>query len=70
VTSEGEVYLVGAGPGAVELITVKGLDLLRRADTIVYDQLANPELLREAKPNATTSTWASRAATTRWSRTR
>ena len=42
------VYLVGAGPGDPGLITVKGLALLRRADVVVYDQLASPELLKEA----------------------
>ena len=39
------VYLVGAGPGDVDLITVKGMSLLKKADVVVYDQLANPELL-------------------------
>jgi len=48
----GIVYLVGAGPGDPELITVKGLAILRRADVILYDRLAPPELLREAKPGA------------------
>ncbi|SMO91636.1 uroporphyrinogen-III C-methyltransferase [Gracilimonas mengyeensis] len=42
---EGKVYLVGAGPGDPGLITVKGADTLRQADVIVYDRLANPELL-------------------------
>jgi uroporphyrinogen III methyltransferase / synthase len=46
------VYLVGAGPGDPGLITVKGLALLRRADVVVYDQLASPELLKEAKASA------------------
>jgi uroporphyrinogen III methyltransferase / synthase len=46
------VYLVGAGPGDPGLITVKGLELLRRADVVVYDQLASPELLREAPVGA------------------
>ena len=46
------VYLVGAGPGDPGLITVKGLALLRRADVVVYDQLANPELLKEVPAGA------------------
>jgi uroporphyrinogen III methyltransferase/synthase len=46
------VYLVGAGPGDPGLITVKGLAVLRRAQVVVYDQLATPELLKEAPPEA------------------
>ncbi len=46
------VYLVGAGPGDPGLITVRGLALLRQADVIIYDRLAPPELLREARPDA------------------
>jgi uroporphyrinogen III methyltransferase/synthase len=46
------VYLIGAGPGDPGLITVKGLEWLRRADVVVYDQLASPELLKEVKPGA------------------
>jgi uroporphyrin-III C-methyltransferase len=48
----GTVYLVGAGPGDPELITVKGLNALRRADVVIYDRLAPHELLKEAKVGA------------------
>ncbi len=45
------VYLVGAGPGDPGLITVAGADVLRRADVVVYDYLANAELLRLCRPD-------------------
>lgn len=48
----GTVYLVGAGPGDAGLITARGLDLLRTAEVIVYDALANPDLLDEAADDA------------------
>jgi uroporphyrinogen III methyltransferase / synthase len=51
-SSPGRVYLVGAGPGDPGLITVKGLAALRSADVIVYDYLANPALLQEAREGA------------------
>jgi len=44
------VYLVGAGPGDPGLITVKALDVIRRADVVLYDRLAADTLLTETKP--------------------
>ena len=48
----GRVILVGAGPGAPELITVRGAAALREADAVVYDALASPDLLALAPPEA------------------
>jgi uroporphyrin-III C-methyltransferase len=47
-----KVYLVGAGPGDPGLMTVRGLQLLRAAQVVVYDQLVNPVLLEEVTVNA------------------
>jgi uroporphyrinogen III methyltransferase/synthase len=49
---KGVVYLVGAGPGDTGLFTVRGAELLGRADVVVYDALVNPELLRLAPKSA------------------
>ncbi|MEL6193037.1 MAG: uroporphyrinogen-III C-methyltransferase [Bacteroidota bacterium] len=51
-TYKGKISLVGAGPGDPELITVKGLKAIQRADVILYDALVNPLLLSEAKSEA------------------
>jgi|KBSSwiStaDraftv2_1062776.scaffolds.fasta_scaffold181989_5 uroporphyrin-III C-methyltransferase len=46
------VYLVGAGPGDPELITVRGLNAVRQATVIIYDRLVHPSLVAEAPPQA------------------
>jgi uroporphyrinogen III methyltransferase/synthase len=52
VKSKGAVYLIGAGPGDAGLLTLRGAELLRRADVVLYDALVNPDLLRLAPPSA------------------
>lgn len=48
----GTVYLIGAGPGDPGLITVRGMELLRTSDVVVYDRLAHPSLLQHVRPDA------------------
>jgi uroporphyrinogen III methyltransferase/synthase len=50
--SRGKVILVGAGPGAPDLITLRGARALREADAVVFDSLAAPQLLDLAPPDA------------------
>lgn len=50
--SPGVVYLVGAGPGVADLITVRGLRILHASDVVLYDALVSSDLLREARPGA------------------
>ena len=46
------VYLIGAGPGAPDLISARGLRCLQAADVVIYDHLVHPRLLQFAPPQA------------------
>lgn len=48
----GKVYLVGAGPGDLGLVTLRAKDCVKNADVVVYDHLANPDILGWAKDEA------------------
>lgn len=50
--SAGKAFLVGAGPGDPGLITLKGLECLKKADVVLYDQLLDPKLLDWVRPDA------------------
>ena len=49
----GKVFLVGAGPGDPELITLKGTLALQKSDVIIYDYLVNPIILNHSRPEVT-----------------
>src|ERR1700730_5651509 len=49
---DGKCFLVGAGPGDLGLVTLRAKELLEQADVIVYDALANPEMLGWARLDA------------------
>src|SRR3954465_7837071 len=51
-SKNGEVYLVGAGPGDLGLVTLRAKECIERADVIVYDHLANPDMLGWARDEA------------------
>ncbi|MCS7103461.1 MAG: uroporphyrinogen-III C-methyltransferase, partial [Candidatus Korarchaeum sp.] len=48
----GRVYLVGAGPGDPKLLTLKAVEVLRKADVVIYDRLVNREILKLTPENA------------------
>ncbi|MCM8784938.1 MAG: uroporphyrinogen-III C-methyltransferase [Candidatus Omnitrophica bacterium] len=48
----GKVYLVGAGPGEHDLITLKGMKILQQADVVIYDYLVDRSILKYAKPES------------------
>ena len=50
--NSGRVFLVGAGPGDAKLLTLRGKECLEQADVVLYDHLANPELLKFAPSHA------------------
>ena len=50
--SSGTVYLIGAGPGDAGLMTLRGAELLARADVVVYDALINGDILGMSPPSA------------------
>ncbi len=50
--TKGKVYLVGAGPGDPNLITVKGMECLKQADVIIYDRLIDDRLLEAISETA------------------
>lgn len=52
MTNKGKVYIMGAGPGDLELLTLKGKRAVEEADCIVYDRLINPRILNFAKKDA------------------
>ena len=46
-----KVYLTGAGPGDIELMTLKAVRVVKEADVIIYDRLANPDILSMSRPD-------------------
>ncbi len=67
MASIGMVYLVGAGPGDPELVTLRAVELLSRADLVLYDYLVNAEILAHAPPSAELVCLGRHGRTSLWS---
>ncbi len=52
MADQGRVYLTGAGPGDPDLITLKAVNVINKAEVIIYDYLVNKEILKHASPDA------------------
>jgi uroporphyrin-III C-methyltransferase len=52
LAQHGKLYLIGAGPGDAELLTLKAARVLRECDVVLYDRLTTPEVLALARPGA------------------
>ena len=49
---QGKVYIIGAGPGDPDLITVRGVECLKRSDVVIYDYLVSRDILKYTRGNA------------------
>ncbi len=52
MANKGKVYIIGAGPGDLELLTLKGKRAIEEADCVFYDRIINPSILDFAKKDA------------------
>jgi uroporphyrinogen III methyltransferase/synthase len=67
IHQKGMVFLIGAGPGDPGLLTLRGAEVLRQADVVLYDYLVNPAIAELAPPHAQLVCLGERGATRVWS---